>query len=161
MIVRFELDLPDGNSLTEKELAEQSESAELLTGMNSPDGGLVLSNPATDQSTAMGDTLGALIQTFCFESIPVLAANQEYSVTLFQHPERVTMKPEGDEVLVTGDEIDPSHYPKGELLPALVACGERYAAYLRRTHGNDPEWAGRLETLETAAKNARAQLAGA
>jgi hypothetical protein len=157
MIVRFEIDLPDGNSIAESELAEP-ESVELLAGMDSPEGGLVLSNPATGQSTAVGDVLGALINRVCFESIPLLAADQEYSLRLFQYPEKVSMTPEGDEVIVTGDELDRTHYPKRELLPALVACGERYAAYLRRVHGGDPEWAGRLEAIESAAKAARAQL---
>ena len=54
------------------------------------------------------------------------------------------MTPDGDEVVVTGDELTPSHYPKRELLPALVACGERYAAYLRKLRGGDPDWAARL-----------------
>jgi hypothetical protein len=150
--------LPDGNSLSESELAQPGESAELLAGMDSPEGGLVLSNPATGQSTAVGDVLGALINRFCFESIARLARDQEYSTHLFQYPEKVSMTPDGDEVVVTGDELDPSHYPKRELLPALVACGERYAAYLRKLRGGDPNWAARLETIESAAKAARAQL---
>jgi hypothetical protein len=158
MIVRFEIDLPDGDTVAESELAQPGPRAELVAGLDSPEGGLVLSNPATGQSTAVGDVLGALINRFCFQSIATLAADQEYSVRLFQYPEKVSMKPEGGEVVVTGDELDPSHYPKGELLPALVACGERYAAYLRKLHGDDPEWAGRLETIDAAAKTARGQL---
>jgi hypothetical protein len=161
MTVRFEIDLPDGDTITESELAHNGEAEKLLAAMDSPGGGLVLSNPATGQSTAIGDVLGALISRFCFQSIPVLAAGRKYSTRLFQYPEQVSMTPESDEIVVTGDELDPSRYPKRELLPALVACGERYAAYLRRLHGDDPDWAGRLETLETAAKNARAQLPAA
>ncbi len=137
MIVRFEIDLPDGNTIAESELAAPG-SAELLAGMDSPEGGLVLNNPATGESTAVGDVLGALIKRFCFESIAALAADREYSVRLFQYPETVTMTPDGDEVVVTGDEIGPSHYPKRELLPSLVACGERYAAYLREAAWRRP-----------------------
>jgi hypothetical protein len=161
MTVRFEIDLPDGDTITESELGQQGEAEKLLAARESLEGGLALINPATGQSTAIGDVLGALISRFCFQSIPVLAANREYSTYLFQYPEQVSMTPEGDEVVVTGDEIDRSHYPKRELLPALVECGERYAAYLRKLHRDDPSWAGRLETLETEAKNARAQLPAA
>jgi hypothetical protein len=160
MIVQFEIDLPDGHTLTESDLTyADSKTTELLANMDrSPEGGLVFSDPATGQSTAVGDTLGALIQSLCFQSIASLAAARVYSTHLFAYPEQVTLTPDGDQVIVTGTELDPSRYAKRELLPALVACGERYASFLRKLHGDDPEMVGGLENIESAAKAARAQL---
>jgi hypothetical protein len=162
MNVLFEFDLPGGETITEHELA-QADAALLaqVAAIASPEGGLVLSDPARGQSTAIGDVLGALISGFCCDAVSPLRAGQPYATTLFAYDEQVTFTPDGEDVVVTGDELESARFSLRELLPALVACGERYAAHLRRLHGSNPAWSDRLAMTDAAAQTARTQLEAA
>lgn len=159
MIVNFEIDLPGGLTVTEQDLERDDGSlrAQLLS-LPSLSGGLAISDPASGESTAIGDVLGALISAFCVDGVAELIEGRPYSTRLFAYPERVDLQPDGDAVVIDGDELDSARFPLRHLVPALAACGVRYATRLRWLHAGQPEWAERVEQAETSAQASQAAV---
>ena len=153
----------DGETLGEEELASRfDELRERLTAQEEPEGTLVLYNDGGSyRVTAFRDDLEALMRGVCVRAIPDLAAGKEVVAEMAAYDESAAFKPEGDEIVVSGDQIDGDRCPARPLLEALVGCGERYLAFIKRLRGDNPELAEYFAGWDAAVARARASLNGA
>lgn len=149
MKVLFEIDLPSGKTLTESDLEkDKSRVYKMISTLAEPQGGLVIKDAASGQSTVITDTLLPLISKFCFESVTLLGSEKPFATSLVSWPEKVAFTPKGKFIDITGDEVEPSRYPTETLIPALIACGGRYIQLLTALYEKDPTWSARLTEIK-------------
>jgi len=159
--VTFSIRDPEGKWLEEEDI--QARFAELrpaLQSLDEAEGRLSIYNDDTTYAiTTFKDELGVLVSTVCLDAVGDLAAGKAVRVSMVSHPQRIDFDVEGDQIVIHGDGIDGDRCPARPLLKALVACGERYAALLKKLHGGDPTWSKNLSGWDQGAARARASLA--
>lgn len=94
------------------------------------------------------DEIEYLVHQICFLAIPDLLANKHIVVRHFRYLGYVRLDPEAMQQLISGDDIPSARVTYHELVPALVACGERFILFLRRLNGGTPEGEDRVQLLE-------------
>lgn len=161
MEVSFEIDTEEMSRITEADLAEFSPPALTATfgRILNLAGGLTMFHPDSGDHTVMGDELEGLIHAVCLAAIPDLLSGRPVTYEFRSDPGSVRLIPEDDRVRVAVDGLDDAWFPLGELSADLIACGERFAAFLRAVHGDDPNWSSTLDRFATATVRARAALA--
>lgn len=78
------------------------------------------------------DDLLFLMPDLCGDAPAKLERTGKAAVTIVDYPNTVRLVRDGDEVHVTDQLGADLRVPYGELLPALRACGLRFAAYLEK-----------------------------
>ena len=105
------------------------------------------------------DELLPWIQNLCFQAVTQLVNGEEVRVQYFSRSGFLDLKPVGDVVEISGNKTASGVYLKSELLPALLACGERFDAVMREIKGNDvDDIIGNLDYMRRFAEIARESI---
>lgn len=161
MQASFSVITADGLTLHERQIAAEFDNLRPdLAGLDGLEGLVTLYNDTGSyRVTALRDVLGPLVTQLCVHVVTELAAGRDVTVTLFAYDERVQFRLEGDEVDISGDDLEGDRCPRASLLTALVECGERFHALLQRVCAADPDWAENRDAWQEAVTRARACLA--
>jgi hypothetical protein len=159
MKITFDLDLDGNRFFNENDLDADLDSLRpLILEFDNPEGVLHFEDPENDVSFELGDSMGPLIYSMCFGPIKSLAEGKPVEIPFSTCDASVKLVPNGDEVVFSWEGSEPYRLGRSELLPALVSCGERYVAFMKRLYNGDPNYAAELDDLASAAQNARACL---
>lgn len=159
MEVTFDVLTNDDAILSESDLAQGSpDLRKLLDNLDQLEGLLTIDNPDAQDLVVFRDVLSLLISYFCMYSIPDLANGKPLEYSFAAYNEHATLKVDGDTIVVHYDGDAECRCPAAPLLAALVACGERFVALIKRVYGNEPSWSVRLAAWEEAVTRARNSL---
>ena len=107
----------------------------------------------------LADSLRYLIHSVCFKAVQSLRTGQPFVYQYTDADADVTFTPDGADVVVTGATEAPVRFKSADLLPALVACGERFQRFLADAAADDPGWSDEAAEIGKSAAAARAALA--
>ena len=110
-----------------------------------------------DVEIRIRDSLDAMVSRFCLGAIPDLVDQNHVVIRYFESYGYLRLDPEASDQLLSGDFISTVRFPRAELIPTLVAAGERYVRFFEYLRGDDPAFASLLENLRN--KLAQAHLA--
>jgi len=140
-----ELSVPGSQLRTRVAAARAIEGAILLITENQP-------------TIEIVDELLPWIQNLCFRAISQLIIDGEVRIQYFSRSGFIDLKLAGDVIEVKGNKTASAVFPKGEFLPALLACGERFDSLMREIKGNDPDVIGNLDYMKHFAEMARKEM---
>jgi hypothetical protein len=95
------------------------------------------------------------------EALPELSAGRGSGIGFSEAPGRVELRPAGGDMWVAGEYFKPLTAPAAELLPALLACCERFMAFVRKTFVDRPDVLERIAQLDPWLAAARDAVSGA
>ena len=160
MTIVFEISL-GAQIITETDLAKRfAKLRPELAAADSMEGGVSVTDDEGDETVGFGDVLEALVEQLCFRAVTAVLAGKDYSFNFYAYPEQVTLHPEGALVHLSGSDIEPVSLPAAELLPGLVACGERFVTLLERIHQGNAKLAKHLASLRKLAAETQAKVSG-
>lgn len=122
------------------------------------DGMLQLAPPGAEP-VRLFDWIGPLVQSVCLALPADLLDGGRAEISLYTVDEDYEATPDGADVLLSGRRIPGMRVPRAELLPALVACAERYVALMRPAAAAQG-WADTLDGTAARAADVRAWLEG-
>lgn len=153
--VRFCLDADD-DCIDERELTENfDEYRPRMQAKKRFSGAIVITAPG-QPTVEYEDELGPAVQDLCFRSVPDLLAGKAVDLTTFSYPGSVSVVPDGDVVIISGDVVETAKVPLRPLARGLVACGQRFITFARRLRGQEYEHI--LKPLEDLGRSAAAAL---
>ena len=160
MEATFEIIAADGARIDEDELEFLLEHLRPSIGsIDEREGMLILYNSGGSfRVTAFRDSISPLIRAVCIDAVPDLAAGKDVEIQMAAYNERAWFKIEGDAIVVTGDAIEEDRCPARPLLEALVGCGERFAALVKKLYSTNPNMADVVANWDQAVAQARASL---
>jgi hypothetical protein len=112
-----------------------------------------------DVEIRVRDSLDAMVSLFCLGAISDLVDQKHVVIRYFESYGYLRLDPEASDQLLSGDFIPTVRFPRAELIPALVAAGERYVRFFEYLRGDDPAFASLLENLHNKRAQARLALA--
>lgn len=115
-------------------------------------GQVVITHPGQDK-LEIYDDLPFLVQSLCAEAPETLRRSGLAEVRLVDWPNTLTLRREGDSILLNGEAGEAARYPAEELLTALRDCARRFAAFLDRVAQTAPQFQKRSEWLQAALAN--------
>lgn len=115
------------------------------------------------EGAAILDELPSAVQRLCFESVIALVTpGAQYDYRYFTANQRAELEAGPASITLRGDDVPPREVPREALLPALLACGERFLQFVARLgEGGRAGSADELAHLQGFATRARAALAAA
>jgi hypothetical protein len=156
VIVQYIIELPDGRTVDEQDLEKNFEALkEALATTDDPYGFLVIRDPAHGQDVKLYDFLDYLVIRICLAALPKLREGTEVVIDHASSPGSIQLRPEDAEIVLSEREATVGRFAQKELLPALLACGQRFVAYLERLHGGDPQWEIDLARLKATMRTAQ------
>ncbi|MGH8576237.1 MAG: hypothetical protein ACREXX_00290 [Gammaproteobacteria bacterium] len=120
--------------IDESELVARFEDYRPVLARKDEHYGAVVFRSASAQA-AFEDDLWHLVFNLCFRSIPALADAGTFRTRLYVNPGEILMRRDGESVHIEDDQGVSIEMPWPDVAPALVACGERFIALLRRLDG--------------------------
>ena len=157
--VTFFLVAPDGHYVPEGQLESNFKAYRGgLAGADRPSGGVTIEDSLTGSRTEIGDMLESAVLQLCLMSVPDLAAGKSFDIDLMRHIEQINLTFENGRVKIAGEETSPEWYPRDQLLPALVACAERYLAFLEKLGDERPDVLELVRTVRAQVARAKAAL---
>jgi len=153
--VRFCLNAGD-DCIDERELTENLDEYRRRMQANTRFSGAIVIAAPGQPTVEYEDELGPAVRDLCFRSIPDLLAGKPVALTTFSYPGSVSLVPEGDTVVISGDVVETARVPLRPLARGLVACGQRFIAFARRLRGQEYEHI--LKPLEDLGRAAAAGI---
>jgi hypothetical protein len=123
-------------------------------------GRLILMAPGQPVAYLEDDDLEFTVQQV-LEALPELSAGMPFGIGFSEAPGRVELTPAGGDVRVVAEYFKPFAVPAAELVPALLACCERFVAFVRTAYPDRPDVLERIAQLDPWLAGARDAVAGA
>lgn len=123
-------------------------------------GAIVIRSPQ-NPDIRVEDELEAVVQNVCFLALPDLLAGKRVIVPYFRYPGEIELKPEGHQLLMSGEAIPEERLELREAVFAFYECGQRVVSFLRRLRSDGAESAeseDAIRYLEGKEKVARQAL---
>lgn len=95
------------------------------------------------------------------EALPELSAGTPSGIGFSEAAGRVELTPAGGDIRVTAEYFKPLTVPAAELIPALLACCERFVAFVRATYPDRPDVLARIAQLDPWLAGARDAVSSA
>ena len=103
------------------------------------------------------DELWAAVTNLAWRAPAALQRDGQYEYRATSWASRVTLRREGDTIVLEGTHLPETRLPADELLPALWVAGERFLAFVERLYGPAD---GRVALLRAERDAATAALGG-
>jgi hypothetical protein len=112
-------------------------------------GNIVLEH-AGQKTLSIYDDLPFLVQALCVQTPAALRQSGQAEVRLVEWPNRLTLRIEGEDIHITGEQGENARYPRAAFLSALHDCGGRFATFLEHIAEFAPDFEQRAEWLRAA-----------
>lgn len=116
---------------------------------------------AADAKFSAFDAADTLVLSICLNPLPHLVKGETFAFEPFSGVNKYRLIASGDDVVFFKNDEVAAMFPRRELLPALLACGERYLAFLEKLLPAAPAVPLRVRIFRLAVDEARAALAAA